>query len=517
MPAPHDANPNDPLSGGTAPLDGVHSILQMRGITKHYPGVRALTGADLDLRAGEVHVLLGENGAGKSTLMKILSGAVPPDSGDVLLDGRRVQLGSPLRARSLGISTIYQELSLVPHLSVAENVYLGKAPRRFPGVVHWARMRQDASRILQGLGVSIDPDAPLHTLRLAQQQMVEVARALADDARILIMDEPTSALSEREVTQLFSAIAQLTSRGVAVIYISHRMEEVFRIGRRVTVLRDGRHVATRDIADVTVAELVRLMANRDLTDHYPRRTHARGAELLRVEGLGGGALRDVSFVLHRGEILGIAGLVGAGRTRLARAIVGADRVDRGRITVNGREVRVHSPVDAVRARIGFLPEDRKQQGLVLGLAVERNVSLSHLPALSRFGVVHAIRERREADEAISGLKIRTPGPEQPVLHLSGGNQQKVVLAKWLAAQAEILIFDEPTRGIDVAARHDIYLLINRLVEDGLGVIMISSDLPEVLGMSDRILVMRGGAVQIELAAADATDDRVLQAALGVAS
>jgi ABC-type sugar transport system ATPase subunit len=489
----------------------------MRGISKHYPGVRALTDACFDVRAGEVHVLLGENGAGKSTLMKILSGAVPPDAGEVLLGGQPVRLGSPLRARSLGISTIYQELSLVPHLSVAENVYLGKAPRRFPGIVDWRRMRNGATAILERLGVSLDPGAPVQSLRLAQQQMVEVARALADEARILIMDEPTSALSEREVAQLFAAIAQLTSRGVAVIYISHRMEEVFRIGHRVTVLRDGRHVATRQIADVSVTELVRLMANRDITDHYPRRTHARGEELLRVEGLGSGALRDLSLVLHRGEILGIAGLVGAGRTRLARAIVGADRVQRGRITISGRVATIRSPADAVRMRIGFLPEDRKQQGLVLGLTVERNVSLSHLSALSRFGVVHGPQERREAEAAITDLKIRTPGPEQQVLYLSGGNQQKVVLAKWLAARAEVLIFDEPTRGIDVGARHDIYTLINRLVEEGLGVIMISSDLPEVLGMSDRILVMRAGAVQLELTAAEATDDRVLQAALGVAS
>ena len=492
-------------------------VLQMRGICKQYPGVRALSGADLEVRAGEVHVLLGENGAGKSTLMKILSGAVSPDTGEVLLGGARVDLGDPRRVRRLGISTIYQELSLVAHLSVAENVYLGKAPTRWAGVVDWARMHRDASRILERLGAEIDPAAVVRSLRLAQQQMVEVARALADDARVLIMDEPTSALSEREVAQLFAAIARLTANGVAVIYITHRMDEVFRIGQRVTVLRDGRHVGTRDIAGVTVSELVRLMANRDVSDHYPRRTHTRGAELLRVDGLGGGPLRDVSFVLHRGEILGIAGLVGAGRTRLARAIAGADRLARGRIAINGREVRITSPADAVRARIGFLPEDRKQQGLVLGLTIERNVSLSHLAALARFGVVARARERGEAEAAIVKLRIRTPGPEQKVLHLSGGNQQKVVLAKWLAAQAEILIFDEPTRGIDVGARHDIYLLINALAEQGTGVIMISSDLPEVLGMSDRILVMRAGAVQLEIAAAEATDTRVLQAALGVAS
>ena len=492
-------------------------LLQMRGICKQYPGIQALNDAALEVRAGEVHALLGENGAGKSTLMKILSGAVRRDAGDILLNGRPADLGDPNRARKLGISTIYQELSLVPHLTVAENIFLGKAPTRWPGVLDWPRIRREAARILGGLGVSLDPDAPVRSLRLAQQQMVEVARALADDARLLVMDEPTSSLSEREIAQLFEAIKRLTAGGVAVVYISHRMEEVFRIGQRVTVLRDGCHVATRDIADVTVPQLVRLMADRDVSDHYPRRAHACGEELLRVEGLGSGALRDVSFVLRRGEILGIAGLVGAGRTRLARAIAGADRVDRGRIVIRGKTVRVKSPADAARARIAFLPEDRKQQGLVLGLAVERNVAMSHLRALSWLGIMDRGRERREAQQAIVDLRIRTQGPEQAVVHLSGGNQQKVVLAKWLAARADIFIFDEPTRGIDVAARHDIYLLMNRLVEEGAGVMMISSDLPEVLGMSDRVLVMRAGAVQAELSADDATETAVLQAALGIAS
>ena len=492
-------------------------VLQMRGVSKQYPGARALNDADLEVRAGEVHVLVGENGAGKSTLMKILSGAVRADAGEILLDGRPVTIADPLHARKLGISTIYQELSLVPHMSVAENIFLGKTPTRGAGVVDWARMRRDADRILGSLGVAIDCTAPVHTLRLAQQQMVEVARALSDEARILIMDEPTSALSQPEVAQLFTTIGRVTANDVAVVYISHRMDEVFRIGHRVTVLRDGCHVATHGISEVTPSQLVRLMANRDVADHYPRRTHAIGEELLRVDGLGGGGLKDVSFVLHRGEILGVAGLVGAGRTRLARAIAGADRVERGRILVNGEAVRIASPADAAHARIGFLPEDRKQQGLVLPLSVERNISVSHLSKLARLGVVNRTRERTEARDAITSLRIRTPGPDQTVLNLSGGNQQKVVLAKWLAADAEILIFDEPTRGIDVAARHDIYLLMNRLVENGAGIIMISSDLPEVLGMSDRILVMRGGGVQAELAARDATDADVLQAALGVAS
>jgi ribose transport system ATP-binding protein len=490
-------------------------VLQMRGMSKRYPGARALNAANLEVRRGEVHVLVGENGAGKSTLMKILSGAVRADAGEILLDGDKVELDSPLRARKLGISTIYQELTLVPHLSVAENIFLGKTPARWGGIVDARRMRQEAGRILDGLGVAIDCDAPVHGLRLAQQQMVEVARALSDNARILVMDEPTSALSQREVEQLFATIARVISNGVAVIYISHRMDEVFRIGHRVTVLRDGSHVATCGIKEVTAAELVRLMADREVSDQFPRRRHARGAELLRVDRLDGGGLKEITLTLHRGEIVGIAGLVGAGRTRLARAIVGADLVGERRIVVRGAVEAIESPADAVRAGIGFLPEDRKQQGLVLPLSVERNISISHLSALARFGVVNRPKEHAEAESAIANLRIRTPGSDQLVLNLSGGNQQKVVLAKWLAAHADILIFDEPTRGIDVAARHDIYLLMNQLVENGAGLIMISSDLPEVLGMSDRILVMRGGRVIRELAAQEATDAAVLQAALGI--
>jgi ribose transport system ATP-binding protein len=505
----------------TEPPRAAHAaptVLEMKGITKRYPGVVALDGVSVSVRAGEVHVLLGENGAGKSTLVKILSGAVRRDGGEILLDGDPAHIRDPQHARRRGISVIHQELALVPRLSVAENVFLGKAPTRPAGVIDWTRMRRDAAQLLTGLGVALDVDAPVGDLGIAQQQMVEVARALADDARILVMDEPTSALSEREVEQLFAAIARLTARGVAVIYISHRMAEVFRIGRRVTVLRDGRDVATRDLEGATVDELVRLMAGRTLAEHYPRHRATRGDELLRVEGLGRtGVLHDITFALRRGEILGIAGLVGAGRTELARALIGADPVSSGRIAVRGETALIRSPRDAVRYRIGFLPEDRKAQGLVLGLSVDRNVSLSHLSSLSRFGIMRRRRERDEAVRAIDDLRIRTPGPDQRVVALSGGNQQKVVLAKWLAARADVFVFDEPTRGIDVAARYDIYLLMNRLVESGAGVIMISSDLPEVVGMSDRILVMRGGAVRAELSSAEASDERVLEAALGVAS
>jgi ribose transport system ATP-binding protein len=492
-------------------------VLQMRGICKQFPGVVALNDVALEVQPGEVHVLLGENGAGKSTLVKILSGAVQKDAGEIALAGEIVEIRGPDHARRLGISIIYQELTLVPHLSVAENIFLGKAPRRW-GLVDWRRMRHDAERLLHGLGLAIDVHRPVSGLGLAQQQMVELARALADEARVLVMDEPTSALTGVEVEQLFSTTARLIARGVAVVYISHRMDEVFRIGHRVTVLRDGRNVATRRLADVTVAELVRMMANREVSDQYPRRQVARKGELLRVEGLTRrGILDDVNLSLHGGEVLGVAGLVGAGRTELARAIMGADPIDAGRITIRGQAARVRTPAGAVRQGLGFLPEDRKAHGLVLSLSVQHNIALPNHRRMSRWGLLDARRERREAQRMIDQLRIKTPSPDRIARWLSGGNQQKVVLAKWLAGDADIFIFDEPTRGIDVAARRDIYDLINGLVERGAGVIMVSSDLPEVLGMSDRVLVMRQGRVQAEFDAVMVSEAAVMNAAFGVAS
>jgi ribose transport system ATP-binding protein len=492
-------------------------VLQMRGICKRYPGVVALDDVGVDLRPGEVHVLLGENGAGKSTLVKILSGAVGKDAGEIILGGQRVDIAGPDHARQLGISIIYQELTLVPRLSVAENIFLGKSPRRW-GLVDWRRMREEADALLKGLGLTIDVRRAAGELGLAQQQMVELARALADQARVLVMDEPTSALTGVEVEQLFAATARLVARGVAIVYISHRMNEVFRIGHRVTVLRDGRNVATRALADVTPTELVRMMADRDVSEQYPARQAARGPELLRVEGLTRrGVLHDVNLSLRAGEILGLAGLVGAGRSELARAIMGADPIDAGRITIRGRAARIRTPAVAARHGLGFLPEDRKAHGLVLNLSVQHNIALPNLRRLSKLGLVNARRERGEAQRMIDQLRIKTPGPERLARWLSGGNQQKVVLGKWLAGHAEIFIFDEPTRGIDVAARRDIYDLMNALVARGAGVIMISSDLPEVLGMSDRLLVMRQGRVQAELDARATSEAEIMHAAFGVAS
>lgn len=492
-------------------------LLQMQRISKQFPGVRALDDVSFDLERGEVHVLLGENGAGKSTLMKILSGACGRDAGEILIDGRAVALQSPRDAQALGISTIYQEFNLVPHLSAAANIFLGREPLHGAGVINRRTLLAGAGALLRGLGTRIDPAARVGDLSVAEQQMVEVAKALSIDARILIMDEPTSALTESEIDELFAAIARLTARGVAVIYISHRMEELARVGRRATVMRDGRTVATRALP-CPIPELVRLMANRDIAHHFPPPTRTRGVPILQIERLSRPPkLHDVSFTLHRGEILGVAGLLGAGRTELARAIFGADQPDGGCVRLEGRPLRLRAPSDAIRAGIGLVPEDRKRHGFVPGQSVAANLALPQLRRLCRGGVIDRARERSLARRWIDELRIKTAGPSARVLTLSGGNQQKVVLGKWLAAGADVLIVDEPTRGIDVAAKMEIYQLLHRLAGRGAGILMISSELPEVLGMSDRILVMHQGRLQAVLDAREATQERVLHAALGLAS
>ena len=489
--------------------------LEMREVRKEFPGVVALDNVDFELRRGEVHVLLGENGAGKSTLMKILSGAYHKDDGQILLNGEPTEIRSPRHARNLGIAIIYQEFNLVRQLSAAENIFLGREPCFQPGLVDKKRMADDARRLLDELGEAFDPLLPVKRLSVAHQQMVEVAKALSMNANILIMDEPTSALTENEIENLFATIRRLQAKGVSVVYISHRLQELFQIGDRVTVLRDGTYVGTYPIAETTPRQLVRLMADRDLTDHFPKRKAPLGDELLRVESLSThDKLDDVSFSLRRGEVLGIAGLLGSGRTELARAIFGADSIDAGQISIRQEPVRISSPAAAIRRGIGFLTEDRKEQGLVLSLSVKHNIGLSNMDSLAPNTVINARKLNALARRFVDKLKIKTPSIAQKVVNLSGGNQQKVALAKWLARDVDVLIFDEPTRGIDVGAKVDIYELMNELTANGVGIIMISSELPEILGMSDRILVMSAGRVAREFGSGEATQEQVLAAALG---
>jgi len=487
----------------------------MRGVRKEFPGVVALDNVDFELRRGEVHVLLGENGAGKSTLMKILSGAYHKDDGEILLNGEQTEIRSPRHAQNLGIAIIYQEFNLVPQLSAVENIFLGREPCLQPGLVDKKRMADDARRLLDELGEAFDPLLPVKRLSVAHQQMVEVAKALSMNASILIMDEPTSALTENEIKNLFATIRQLQAKGVSVVYISHRLQELFQIGDRVTVLRDGTYVGTYPIAETTPRQLVRLMADRDLTDHFPKCKAPLGDEVLRIENLSTrDKLDDVSFSLRRGEVLGIAGLLGSGRTELARAIFGADAIDAGQISIRQEPVRISSPAAAIRRGIGFLTEDRKEQGLVLSLSVKHNIGLSNMDSLAPNSVINARKLNALAQRFVDKLQIKTPSIAQKVVNLSGGNQQKVALAKWLARDVDVLIFDEPTRGIDVGAKVDIYELMNELTANGVGIIMISSELPEILGMSDRILVMSAGRVAREFGSGEATQEQVLGAALG---
>jgi len=491
-------------------------LLEMRGIRKRYPGVLALDDVSLDVRAGEVHALVGENGAGKSTLMKVLAGAESRDAGEILLRGEPIAIATPQDALNLGINVIYQEFNLVPHLSVAENIYLGREPgAAMPGFINFRRLYDGAQETMASLGVSVDVHQEVGRLSVAQQQMVEIARATSRNSTVIVMDEPSATLTEHELQNLFALIRELQGRGVGVVYISHRLEEIFTIADRVTVLRDGRKVATLPVADTDRNELIRLMVGRELKESIPKRPAEIGEVLLQARGLTReGAFRDVSFEVRRGEVLGIGGLIGAGRTEVARALFGADRLDAGEVLWQGKPVRFRSPRDAIAAGIGLVPEDRKTLGLILNMVVRENITLAHLDLLSLLGFVKRRQEGVVAREYIDSLGIRTPSGEQEVRNLSGGNQQKVVLAKWLFTNSQLLILDEPTRGIDVGSKVEIYELMNDLTARGSAVLMISSELPELLGMSDRILVMHEGRLAGELSAAEATQEAVMHLATG---
>ncbi len=491
------------------------AFLTMQSITKDYPGVRALDHVHLEVERGEVHALVGENGAGKSTLMKILSGAEHADDGRILLNGEPLEIHSPHDAMAAGIATIYQEFNLVPQLSVAENIFLGQEPQVALGFIDWKRMRSDAESLLRRVGAVVSPTASVQSLSTAQRQMVEIAKAISMDSRIIVMDEPSATLTETELRMLFEQIRALKQQGVSVIYISHRLQEIFDVADRVTVLRDGKHVATRPVSDVDTPELVRMMVGRELPAEVGGTGAATDEVVLRVENLSrSGVLENISFELRRGEILGVSGLVGAGRTEMARAVFGADRRDSGSIFLDGQGVDIRSPVDAIRHGIGLVTEDRKLQGLILGMAVKDNMTLANLGEVSTLGFIRRREETKAAEELVAKLAIRTPSLMQLARNLSGGNQQKVVLAKWLFTRSRVLIFDEPTRGIDVGSKAEIHELMRELARSGVGIIMISSELPEILKMSDRILVMHEGRIAGELSRQDATQEKVALLATG---
>jgi len=495
------------------------ALLEISGISKSFPGTQALQDVDFNLEKGEVHVLLGENGAGKSTLIKILSGALLPDNGLVCLDGEDVGRLSPHRARDLGITTIYQEFNLIPELSIAENMFLGRLPIKgaIPRV-DWRKMAADARNFFERFGIPLNPEIPVGDLSVAEQQLVEIAKALSIKARIIILDEPTATLSDREIAALFTLIRRLRKDGIAVIYISHRLEEVTQIGDRVTVLRDGKLVACWPAKDLKTDDIIHAMVGRHLGgDNDTKRAvnPTLGEIILQASNLSDGLkLRDINLNLRRGEILGLAGLVGSGRTEVARLIFGANPVATGTLFVNGRDMTYHSCRDSIRAGLGFLPEDRKTEGLILGFNITRNISLPSLKRFQRFGFMRKRAERAAALNYIAQLSIRATGVEQVTAALSGGNQQKVVLAKWLLTKADILIFDEPTRGIDVGAKEEFYRIIMRCAERGTGVIMISSELSELMRLCDRIVVLREGQVSGECLRSEFDSQRLLSYAFG---
>ena len=486
----------------------------MEGIEKRFPGVHALNQCRFELRSGEVHALVGENGAGKSTLMKILGGIYHKDAGSIYLEGQEVEIQNPRMAQELGISIIHQELNLMPHLTVAQNIFIGREPRsNIPFIVDDRITNQHAERLFKMLNLQLDPVAKVADLTVAKQQMVEIAKALSFNAKILVMDEPTAALTETEIDELFRIIRQLREKGVGIVHISHRLEELKQISDRVTVMRDGKYIDTKRIQDVTIDQIISMMVGRTIYETAPELPENPDQDIvLEVRNINRGkVLKDVSFNLKKGEILGFAGLIGAGRTELARAIFGADAYDSGEIFIKGQQVNIKSPGDAVTHGIGYLSEDRKRYGLTLGMDVKENIAMAAMKNfLNWFGWVDFKKTVVRGQEMVKALNIKTPNLEQQVKFLSGGNQQKVVIGKWLTADTEILIFDEPTRGIDVGAKSEIYKLLNDLAHQGKAIIMISSELPEILRMSHRVVVMCEGRVTGILNAGEATQESIMK-------
>jgi ribose transport system ATP-binding protein len=499
-------------------------LLEARGIVKSFPGVRALDGVQLTVRSGRLTALVGENGAGKSTLMNILAGVFPPDAGEVRLCGQTAHFRNPREAQAAGISIIFQELHQVANLSVAENIFLGREPLTPFGLIDYAAMNHAAAGLLAQLELKVDPRTLVGQLRVGQQQVVEIAKALSFNARVVIMDEPTSAITEQEVAVLFGLIRQLKERGVGIIYITHKLDELLEIADDIAVFRDGRFIGERSFAATTREEMIRMMVGRDLAGLYERASVATSEPVLRIRELSlphperpnDFLVEEVSFTLHRGEVLGIFGLMGAGRTEMLETLFGRHpRVARGRIWVEGVEVSIQSPQDAIAAGLALAPEDRKAEGLVLPMTVAENVTLASLARCERFGLLQAGRERETTGRFVERLRIKTPSIRQLARNLSGGNQQKVVLAKWLATEPKVLLLDEPTRGIDINAKKEIYSLIDELVRGGLGVVMVSSEMPEILAVADRIFVLCEGRVTGEFSRSEATEESLLHAALPV--
>ncbi len=492
-------------------------ILELQGISKRFPGVQALDKVDFNVRSGEVHALVGENGAGKSTLIKIVAGVYQQDEGQIIYQKQPVRIENPGHAWELGIATIYQEASLYPDLSVLENMYMGRQPTR-GFFIDWRTMQATAEEIFRSMEVEMDVQTRVGELSAAEHQMVEIAKALSQDAHVLIMDEPTSSLARKDIKALFQIVDRLRQRGVAVIYISHRLEEVFELADRVTVLRDGKYIGTEVASEVTNQQLITMMVGRTLDTLFPKTEVRIGEPVMQVEGLSRrGGFQDINLEVHRGEIVGLAGLVGSGRTELARSIFGIDPADEGQIKLNGQPVAIKNPWQALSLGVAYLPEDRQRQGIILALNVRENISLAILEKLCHLGVISFREEMSLAGDFVDKLHIRTPSLGQRVANLSGGNQQKVVVAKWLASQPKVLIVDEPTRGIDVGAKAEIHRLMSDLAGQGIGILMISSELPEILGMSDRILVMNRGRIMGELDRSEATQERIISLATSVIS
>lgn len=491
-------------------------LLEMKGIDKSFSEVKVLQQAQFSLESGELHALMGENGAGKSTLMKILNGIYMRDGGTVKVKGVEQSLSSPSAALQLGIVMIHQELNLIPHLTVMENIFLGREFTFGPTkLIDWRKMKRESTRFLSQLGLAIEPDTIVGELSVGQQQMVEIAKALSMNTEILVLDEPTAALTDKEIDALFDVIASLKKRGVGMIYISHRMEEIFRMCDRITVMRDGRYVGTERVQETNMDQIVKMMVGREIKDRFPKVDIKFGEEKLKVEGLSQkGILHDISFSVRAGEIVGLAGLMGAGRTELAKALFGVSKVDRGTISVGGKPITLRKPIDAIHAGIALVTEDRKDEGLLLPMSVSDNLSMTNLTTVSNLGFLSGAKEKQLSDKMMKQLLIKASSGAQPVGSLSGGNQQKVVIGKWLATNPQVFILDEPTRGVDIGAKKEIYDLMNKLASEGVAILMISSELPEVLGMSDRILVMHEGKISGHFTQKEATQENIMMCATG---